>query len=228
MLAYHFDFRFIFSNYGLLVAGLKATLALTFLSCIGGTLIAIPLAMALRNHNWLLRLSSTVVVEIGKGVPLLVLVVAVFYLSPSLIGWTGSAFWSAVVAFTLNLGCFLSDIFRGGVNAIPRGHIEAAESLGLTRTMVLRRVVIPETFRRTLPALSAFYIGTLKLSTIAALIGVPELLFNGQLINAESPHPLEIYAAIAVIFLLLVLPISTVSRHIEKYPWVALAPQNGR
>jgi len=223
---YEWNFDVVFSNLSLLSRGLFITLGLTSLACLGGTVLAIPLAVAMRSRYAALRRATMIFVEIAKGVPLLVLLVWVHYVSPGVFGFSASAFWNAVISFTINLAAFLADVLRGGMSAIPKGHIEAGESLGFTRAALVRRIIIPETVRRTLPTISAFYIGTLKLSTLASIIGVQELLFNARLINIESPHPLELYTTLAFVFLVFVMPVSLISRRLEKHSWFSLAPKS--
>jgi polar amino acid transport system permease protein len=223
---YKWDFSVILSNGSMLWHGLEITFAVTVLSCAFGTLLAIPIASALRSSNVLLRWPATVAVELGKGLPLLVLLVYLQYATPVLLGWSASAFWNAVIAFSINLAAFLADVLRGGTQAIPKGHMEAGQAMGMGKLTLFRRVMLPETVRRTLPTISAFYIGVLKLSTLASVIGVQEMLYQARLVNSESPHPLELYTALAVIFTVLVIPFSLVSRLLEDHPWFALAPRS--
>lgn len=228
MNGYTFDWSIIWQNGGFLAKGLFYTLALTFIACVAGSILAVPLALALRSSNRFAKWIGVATVEIGKGVPLLVLLVWIHYVMPNITSWPLDAFWNSCIAFSFNLAAFMADVLRGGANAIPRGHIEAAQAVGMSWQAVRYRVVIPETIRRTLPTIVAFYISTLKFSTLAAFIGVSELLFTSRMINAEAPRPLELYTALAVVFAALVIPMSSIGRLMERHPWFAITPKSGR
>jgi polar amino acid transport system permease protein len=223
---YQWDFDIVLKSLGLLGNGLLTSIELTALTCLLGTVIAVPIAIAFRHPLPFIRHAAIAFVEIGKGVPLLALLIWFHLAIPIWTGLSTNAFWNAVAAFTISLAAFLADILRGGIAAIPVGHIEAARALGFNGFTVLRRIVIPETIRRSLPAASAMYITAFKLSTLASAIGVPDLLFNVRLINSQDPHPMELYTALTLIFLAVVIPASHLSRRLETHPWFAIAPIN--
>lgn len=225
---YQWDFSIVYEVAGSIGNGLLVTLELTVLTCVFGTIIAVPLAVALRSRSAIIRMPAMLFVEIGKGIPLLALLIWFHLAVPIWLGLSFSAFWNATIAFTISLSAFLADILRGGIEAIPEGHIEAAKALGFDRFSVLRRVTVPETVRRSLAGISAMYITTLKLSTLASTIGVAELLFNIRVVNSVNPHPMELYTALSLIFLALVIPTSYFARKLEVHPWFAIAPTNHR
>lgn len=218
-------FNIIFDNYPLWLIGISYTCLLTFLSCLFGTFLAIILALALRGRDKFFQIASQLFIEIFKSIPLLVLLVWIYYVLPVWSnGWSPNAYWSAVLAFSLNLGAFLAEVLRGGIDAIPKGHIEAAEAVGINRINIIRRIILPETIRRTFASVVVLYIGVLKLSTLASAIGVQELLFNARIINIQTARPMEVYSALALAFVVLVVPLSWGSRIIEKQKWLTLNP----
>jgi polar amino acid transport system permease protein len=205
--------------------GLFVTIQLTVLSCIIGTLLSVPLAIGLRSKSVAVRRIAEILTIFGKGTPLLVLLVWVHYVAPTLMPLPISAFWSSIVALSFNLAAYLGDLLRGGAESIPEGHIESAYAIGLSHWQVVRRVIIPETIRRIFPAMSAFYISVLQLSTLASMIGTKELLFSTRIVNSDNPHPFELYSALAGTFLILVLLFSKLSRNLEQNRWFALYPK---
>src|SRR6266540_1360119 len=150
MNSYVWDFDVVFRNLAPLLQGFGVTLLLTGATCVIGTMMAVPLALAMRHRNPGVRLPATWLVEFGKGIPLLVLLVWIHYVFPGTFGISTSAFWNAVIAFSISLAAFLGDIIRGGMDSIPAGHLEAALAVGLDRRAVIQRVLIPETVRRSL------------------------------------------------------------------------------
>jgi polar amino acid transport system permease protein len=218
------DFSIVARHISPILRGFGVTLELTIVACLAGTALAVPVALLMLSRNRWVRLSAVAAVEAGKAVPILVALVWIHYGISGVFHIRTTAFQNAVTAFTLSLAAFLADILRGGIASIPKGHVEAAVSLGLSPRAVLNRVIIPEAVRRSLPGAGAMYITTLKLSTVASVIGVPDVLYAIKLINLDEPRPYELYTALAVIFIIIVVPTSMVTRWLEKHPWFAISP----
>jgi len=168
------------------------------------------------SKNVLIRAVSVFTVEVFTGLPVLVLLVWLFYALPVVTGIAVAALPTAVFALSLNLAGFSAEVFRAGIQAVPRGQIEAACILGLTKAQTLRRIVFPQAMRLILPPLSGRYIETIKLTSLASVIAVNELLHMGQNLISVSFRPLEVYTVIALLYLLVIIPLVLVLRHCEK------------
>ena len=221
---YSWDFGVIWEFREALLKGLGVSLALTAAAIVSGTAIAVPITLGLVARNPVVRSLTTLAVQIVRSVPLLVALVFSYYLFPVVIGIKLSAFTAAYAVFTINLAAFAADVLRGGIVAIPREHFEAGMALGMTRFMVLRRITIPETFRRSMAALTALYISLFKYSSLASVISVSELMRTADLIVASRFKPLEIYLAVAGAYIAVVVPLSYLARWIERHPSFDIAP----
>lgn len=227
-MAYHWDFSVITESWPTLLKGLFISVELTAFSILVGTFLAVPVALVLSRTTGPVRACATFVVEVIRALPVLVLLIWFYYLMPSLLGISLSAFWTAAWVLAINLSAFAADILRGGIVAIPEEHIEAGEALGMTRWVVIRRIIIPETIRRSVPALTAMYITMFKFSTLASVISVWELLHTADSIIINTYKPLEVYTVVAVIYLAVIMPATYLARRIEKHPLFALAPETSK
>ena len=125
-------------------------------------------------------------------------------------------FLAAVIALTLNSAAYIAEIVRGGIQSIDVGQTEAAQSMGLSAAQTMRFVIFPQAFRRMLPPLGNQFISLLKDTSLVAVIGFEELFREGQLIVAESYRPFELYALVAIIYLVLTLLSSQAFSYLEK------------
>lgn len=202
------------------------TLMLTFLSCVVGTLFGLAIALGLVRRNPSIRHPLTLFVEVARACPPLVLLIWAFYLVPTLSGVSLSATATAMLVFTVVFAVFAADVFRGAIEAIPRALLDSGRVLGMPRITLLRRIIVPEVFRRSLPALNGQAVGLLKMSSLASVISVHELTYSAQLILAQRPLPFEIYTVTAGAYCLLVLPMVLLLRWVERQAWCALNPSS--
>ncbi len=216
---YQWDFGVVWDYRYALLDGLLITILLSAAAILTGTILAILLALGTRIGNPAVRILISAATQIVRGVPLLVSLVFGYYLLPTLLGIKLSAFSTAWCMLSLNLAAFAADVLRGSMLAVPRGIIEAGMGVGMTRMSVFWRIEIPEVMRRSLPALVALYISLFKYSSIASVISVAELMRNADLIIAEKSRPLEVYFAVAVLYLAVVLPLGYAARWLERHSW---------
>jgi polar amino acid transport system permease protein len=221
---YSWDFSVVWANRATLARGLWVSLELTAFCIVVGTMIAVPVALLLVRRAGPIQRLTTAVVEIIRALPILVLLIATYYLLPSVIGISLSAFWTSAWVLALNLAAFAADILRGGIRAIPHENLDAALAIGMDERLIRRRIIVPETFRRSIPALTGLYITMFKFSTLASVISVSELLHAGDSVIINSYKPLEVYTAIAVAYLIVILPASYVARRLERLPQFAVHP----
>jgi len=157
-----------------------------------------------------LRFLARAYIDFFRGTPLLVQIFMIYFGLPAIfqeIGFnlTLNRFIAGVVALSLNSAAYIAEIVRGGIESIENGQTEAAKSLGLNPLQTMTYVIFPQGFRRMIPPLGNEFISLLKDTSLVAVIGFEELFRKGQLIVSENYRALEIYAAVAVIYLCLTL-----------------------
>lgn len=209
---------------GAIAAGIGVTLGLTLLSCGPGLLAGLAIALALVAPIKSVARTATVLVESLRAIPPLVLLIWLYYVPPTLTGVALGGASTATIAFGMVFSAFAADVFRGSIQAIPEAALDSGRALGMTRSLLLRRVVIPETARRSIPALNALIVSTLKMSSLASVIAVPEITYRMQLILADRPRPIEVYSMMAIAYVATVLPIVLLLRWAERQDWCSLNP----
>ncbi len=199
----------------LLWAGLRLTLGVSLsalaLSVLFGTLLGVvrsfrlPLLGALGNGY----------VELVRGIPLIVLLSVVYYGLPAL-GVTLAGFPSAVLALGLYSAAYTSEIVRGGLSSVPDGQLEAARSLGLSRVLALRFVVLPQAWRVALPALGNEFVSLILGSSLASAVTLQELFAQGKYITNATYRQFEVYAVLALVYFLLTFTLTRLVRWLER------------
>ena len=204
------------SNLMFLLGGLKYTLLLSFtaiaISIVVGLLVALPGI----SNRFGIRLVNRVYVECVRAVPILVLILWVYYGLPIVMGISVSVFWAGVIALALSDSAFEAEIFRAGIQSIERGQIEASDSIGLGYIDRMRFVVLPQAIKRVLPPLGNQLVYMLKMSSLVSIIGMEELTRRAnELVTAEY-RPLEIYSVLVLEYLVLILLVSSAVRWLER------------
>ncbi len=203
----------------LLLEGLLATLqafaAGAVLSLLFGAVFA---AGRLSDHAWVSR-PATVIVEFFRAVPLLVLIFILYFGTSRGLGINISAFWAVVLGLMLYNGSVLAEIFRAGVNSVPRGQSEAAYGLGLRKTQVMTNVLLPQAVRSMLPTIVSQLVVVLKDTALGFLILYPELLYQARFLGSQgqlgSPI-LQVALVVAVIYIAMCLLLAALANYLEK------------
>ena len=218
----HYDWNFgIFAPYKwALLGGLWVTIQLTIYSSVLGTLIGVPLGALLRFRP--LKIVSLPFNDIFRAIPLLVLIYLFYYFPyKDILGIPPlSEFTCALLALTLSQAVFTADIVRGAVDGVSEKAIMAAKSLGFKNYQVWKYVIIPDILRQILPTLIAFYIGNLKLSSLASVIATPDILYVAKTAGGQSFRSLEAWILVALIYVILVVPLSYLARKLEQSKWL--------
>lgn len=213
---YHWDFGPVWTNFPVLLHGLVVTLQLTGLAIALGTPFGILLGLAMRARLPVVRYPIVFFIDAIRSLPVLILILWVYYFVPVLIGIPRmSAFWLATIALTLNLAAFIADIVRASVSAFPKGLTDAAYACGLSKFSTFRHIVLPEIIREILPTLALLYIAILKLSSLASVITVYELVHTADRIRVETFQAIEVFSMVALIYLALIMPLSAFVRFME-------------
>lgn len=199
----------------LLWAGLIFTIPLTLLSFALGLSLGLLTAVARLFAPRPLGLIARFYVWIIRGTPLLVQLFVIFYGLPS-IGILLDAFPAALIGFTLNIGAYTSEIIRAAIQSVPRGQWEAAYSIGMSWQQAMRRTILPQATRVSIPPLSNTFISLVKDTSLAAAITVPELFQTAQRIVSTTYEPLILYIEAALIYLALSSVLSSLQVRLEK------------
>ncbi|MDR3411517.1 MAG: amino acid ABC transporter permease [Formivibrio sp.] len=189
-------------------------LAVTTFAC--GSVIGLLVASS-RSSRWpAARVCSRIYVEVIQGTPLLGLLFLLFFGVPMLTGIQVSSFLAAVLAFSLSAGAFLGEIWRGSIEAVPKGQWEAARSLGISHWHMLVHVIWPQAFRIALPPTVGFSVQLTKNTSLAALVGFVELTRSGQIVSGSTLQPLLIYLLVALCYFAICFPLARLSLSLEE------------
>ena len=200
---------------GLLLAGAVVTVIVTAGAFVVSVLLGLAFAGLRTSDSRLLRALAHAYVEVFRSVPVLTQLFIVYF-GLAALGIRLSPLPAAVVGFGLNGGAYLTEVFRAGIEAVARGQTEAALSIGMTKLMALRVIVLPQATRIVIPALANFAIGLLKDTSLASAVAAPELSFNANMLVKETYLSTQIYMSVAAIYLCLSLPLSALSRALER------------
>ena len=188
------------------------SLTAIIISVIVGLLVALPGLS--EKKAW--RAFNRTYVEIVRAVPILVLILWVYYGLPQLSGITLNVFWAGVFALALSDSAFQAEIFRAGIQSISKGQYEAAPSISLNYRDTMRYVILPQAIRRILPALGNQLVYMLKMSSLVSVIGMQELTRKANELVVSEYRPLEIYTILVLEYLVLILIVSAGVRWLER------------
>jgi|TARA_B110000261_G_scaffold164108_1_gene212290 glutamine transport system permease protein len=204
------------SNLRFLISGLQETVLLSFTAIIISVTIGLLIALPGLSSNIYLRSLNRVYVEFIRAIPILVLILWVYYGMPQVSGLSISVFWAGVFALALSDSAFEAEIFRAGIQSIDKGQYEAAHSISLSYTDTMRFVILPQAIKRILPALGNQLIYMLKMSSLVSVIGMQELTRKANELVVTEYRPLEIYTILVLEYLVLILLVSAVVRWLER------------
>ena len=212
---FQFDWQAAFASIPFLLKGIPYTLLISFGGLAIGFLIGILFGLLRISRLAWLKIPAVAYIEIFRGTPVLVQVLFIFYGLPQLLGGPINALVAGIAAIAVNSGAYISEIVRGGVQSIERGQREAGLSLGLSRRQTFRYVIWPQAFRRMIPSLGNQGIISIKDTSLFSVIGVGELVRQGQVYIATTFNALEVYLMVALLYLAITLTLSLVLRQLE-------------
>lgn len=190
------------------------TIPLSILSFIIGIILALFTALARLSSIKILKFIANVYVSVVRGTPLLVQLFIIFYGLPN-VGITLDPFIAAVIGFSLNVGAYSSEIIRGAILSIPSGQWEAGYSIGMSYGQNLKRIILPQAVRVSVPPLSNTFISLIKDSSLAALILVTEMFRVAQQIASTNYEFLLLYTEVALIYWIICFPLSIAQQRLE-------------
>jgi polar amino acid transport system permease protein len=200
---------------GMLLRGFAATVVLGSAALVLSSVVGVVVALLLGSGSPLLEAAGRVYVELIRGTPLLVQLLIGFYVVASAVG-LDNRYVVGVLVLALFSGAYMAEIFRGGLAAIPQTQRDAARAIGLTPWQSLRLVILPQAVRLVLPAVAGQFVSLIKDSSLLSVIAVSEFTLAAQEVNAFTYSTLESYLPLAAGYLLLTLPLSALSRLLER------------
>jgi len=215
-MSYHVNFNFVWKYFDRLSWGLVLSLELAIVCIALGIVIGLAGALLHVDGPRRLRPLVTAYVEFIRNVPLLLLVYLVFYGVPSIGGFKYGPTESFVITLSVYAGAYLIEVFRAGLDAVPRGLIDAGKAIGLTPVQRLVHVRLPTMFRIVLPSLSNTFVSLFKDTSIASVIAVPELTYGAQWINFTTFRFVEVYAVVTPMYLVTGYTILLLLRRLER------------
>ena len=210
-----FDTSIIARTWSFLVRGVWMTALMAVSSLALGLPLGLALALARVQTTWPLAAPAAIYVEVMRGTPLLVQILFVYFVLPGA-GVNLSAFASGILALTLNAAAYISEVIRAGILSIDAGQMEAARALGMSYRQAMRRIILPQTFRRVVPPLTNEGIALLKDSSLVSVIGLTELARTGQELASRYAAPLTIWPLVALLYLALTFPLTRMSEYLER------------
>lgn len=213
---YQFSFESLWYNRFFMLEGVIITFEITVVSLAIGLLIGLLVALCKLSKDKVLSAPAIFYVEFFRNTPELVQLIWIYYCLPILFGLKMIAITSCIIALGLNAGGYLAEVFRGGIQAVDKGQIEAARTLGLSYFQSIRKITLPQAIRIMLPPLLNQSIALLKNSSLVSILGVSDITFRAQVVATNTFRPIEIFTAAAILYFTLCTGLSYITRFYEK------------
>ena len=204
------------TNLRFLLSGLTTTIYISLVSIVISMIIGLVVAIPSLAKNKILTYINIFYVEIVRAIPLLVLILWIYYGLPIMTGVSFSPFVSGIIALAISESAFQAEIFRAGINSIKKAQWEAGSSLGLNFFKRLRLVILPQAIKNILPAIGNQFVYVLKMSSLVSIIGIGDLTRKANELVVTTYRPLEIYTFLILEYLILILIVSFFVRKLEK------------
>ncbi|RNB91264.1 amino acid ABC transporter permease [Brevibacillus fluminis] len=193
----------LFSSYPLFLSAMLLTLKLTVVALVMGCFVGLVVAFFRISDSKVLNTIAHIYITVIRGTPLIVQIAILYFGISSLV--TLSAFWAGAIALAIHNGAYIGEIFRGAIQSIDRGQMEASRSLGMPYSMAMRRIILPQAFRRAIPALGNQFIIGLKDSSLVAYVGMSDLWGAALSEAASNYRQLDTYMVVGVYYLVLIM-----------------------
>ena len=204
------------TNIQFLFSGIWITLLISFFSIIFSLILGLIIVFPGISKNKYLKLTNRIYVEFIRAIPLLVLLLWVYYGLPILFGISLSPFVAGIISLALSDSAFEAEIFRAGIESIPKGQHEASNSLGLNYFQKMKLIILPQTIKLILPPICNQFIYIVKMSSLVSIVGLADLTRKANELVVSVYRPLEVYTFLVLEYLLLILIISYFVRLLEK------------
>ncbi len=211
---YQYDWSVITDNMDVFINGALKTLEISVLSLLLAIPIGIIVGLGRISRNKFIRLVSTIYVEVMRGVPLLVLLIWIYFVLSQFIKL--GSYWGSIVGLAIFSGAFIAEIVRSGIQGVATGQMEAARSAGMSYAQAMRYIILPQAFRRVLPPLASQFIMLIKDSSLISIISGTELTLDAKNLVVTTFKPLEIWTFVAVVYFIITFSLSLIIRYFEK------------
>jgi His/Glu/Gln/Arg/opine family amino acid ABC transporter permease subunit len=211
-----FNTQIAVENLGPLLAGLLITIELTFVVIILSLGFALLVALGGMSRWPLLRWPIKAYIEIMRGTPLLLQLIYIYYVLPE-VGIRLDAFVAGVVGLSLNYSAYISEVYRGGILAVPKGQHDAAAALGMTRMLAMRRIVLPQAIRIVIPTLGNYFISLFKDTALCSVVSIQEVVFTAQILAARNFQYFTLYTVVAAMYFLVSFPAARLVGWLERH-----------
>jgi polar amino acid transport system permease protein len=212
---YKWDFAALQPYWGLIWHGLLVTVLYTVTTVVAGLAVGLATGIVRTTAPRWASIPLRGYIEVFRCTPLLVQLVWVYYALPVLIGVEMTAAMACFITLSLYAGSFYAEIFRGGIEAVDKGQWEAGRAIGMRRAKIFRRIVLPQAVQVMIPSFINQTILQLKNTSLVSVVAVGDLLYQGSVITAASYRPLEIYTTIAVIYFVVLFPLTLIADQVE-------------
>jgi arginine/lysine/histidine transport system permease protein len=209
------DFSFLSEYYMFFINGAKFTLILAFFSVFLGVIGGTIFALMKISRNVILNMIAKAYVEIIRGTPLLVQLYIIFYGLPY-VGVDLPDMIAGILALSINSSAYVAEIIRGGINAIDKGQMEAARSLGMSYNMAMMYIIIPQAIKNIIPVLGNEFIVIIKESSIVSVIGIHELSYNADTVRGNIFRPFEPLLVSAIMYFIMTFTLSKFMKRVEE------------
>jgi len=198
-----------------LLRGALVSVELTICVMVIALIFGLIIALMRISRSRLLRFVSTFYIEIIRGTPCLLQLFYIYFVLPS-VGIRFDPFMAGVIGLSVNYSAYLSEVYRAGILAVPRGQLEASQALGMSRRTMMRLIILPQAIRVVVPPLGNYFISLFKDTSLVSIVTIKELMFTGQIIAATNFQYFAIFTIIGIIYLTLSYPGSLFVGYLER------------
>lgn len=199
-----------------LISGLGMTIRIAIVALIIATIVGLILGLMSISKSKILKGISTVYIYIVRGTPLMIQAVFIYFGVGQALGARFDPVLAGILVLGFNAGAYLSEIFRSGIEAVDKGQMEAARSLGLSHSRAMIKVVLPQAVKIMIPSIMNQFIIAIKDTSILSVIGIKELMQSGQIIVGTTYKAFEIYGVVAMMYFILITILTLISKRIER------------
>lgn len=214
------SFKFLEKYYPVFIEGIKFTLLVSLLAVVFGVIFGTILCFMKRSNLRVLRIPipkiiASIYIEFVRGTPLL-LQIFIVYFGLNTFGFKFSPITACVIALSLNSGAYVAEIIRSGIDAVAKGQLEAARSLGMTQSKAMQYIILPQAIKNILPAIGNEFVTIIKESSMASSIGVAEITYAGKLVTGATYRNFEPLIVAAVCYFILTFTLGRLMAYVER------------
>lgn len=199
-----------------LISGLGMTIKIAVIALIIATVVGLIFGLMNISKSKILKGIATIYIYIVRGTPLMIQAVFIYFGVGQALGARFDPVVAGILVLGFNAGAYLSEIFRSGIEAVDKGQMEAARSLGLSNSKAMIKVVLPQAVKIMVPSILNQFIIAIKDTSILSVIGIRELMQSGQIIVGTTYKSFEIYGVVAVMYFILITILTLISKQVER------------